>query len=218
MTHVFTAVVFDFDYTLADSSRGAIECIKFAFETMELSPISSEAACRTIGLSLNDTLLSLAGDDAAHRRAEFSKLFVQRADEVMVDLTVLYPSVRPAIAALSQRGLKLGIVSTKFRYRIEEILRRESLVQDFHVVIGGEDVEQHKPHPEGLMKAMETLQCSPASLVYVGDSVTDAELAKRAAVPFVAVLSGVTPLEDFKPYNPLHILQSLTDLPGVLSP
>jgi phosphoglycolate phosphatase len=218
MTDDFTAVIFDFDYTLADSSRGAIECINFAFERMELSPSSPEAACRTIGLSLNDTLLSLAGENVAHRCAEFSKLFVQRADEVMVDLTVLYPSVRPATTTLSERGLKLGIVSTKFRYRIEEILRRESLLQDFQVVIGGEDVKQRKPHPEGLLKAMETLQCSPDSVVYVGDSVTDAELAKRATVPFIAVLSGVTPLEDFQHYNPMHILETLTDLPRILSP
>jgi phosphoglycolate phosphatase len=217
MTDDFTAVIFDFDYTLADSSEGAIECINFAFARMELSPISAEAACRTIGLSLNDTLLTLAGDNVAHRCAEFSRLFVQRADDVMVGLTVLYPSVPPAIAALSERGLKLGIVSTKFRYRIEEILRRESLLHEFQVVIGGEDVEQHKPHPEGLLQAIERLQCSPASVVYVGDSVTDAELGKRAGVRFVAVLSGVTLVDDFKPYKPLHILEDLSHLPRVLS-
>ncbi|HEY9503221.1 MAG TPA: HAD hydrolase-like protein, partial [Pyrinomonadaceae bacterium] len=55
----FNTVLFDFDYTLADSSQGAIDCINFALAEMGLAPVSDEAACRTIGLSLNETFLNL---------------------------------------------------------------------------------------------------------------------------------------------------------------
>jgi phosphoglycolate phosphatase len=134
----------------------------------------------------------------------------------MANLTVLYESVPSMVEALRERGLTLGIVSTKFRYRIEQILRRETLLQYFQVVIGGEDVEEHKPHPEGLFKAVERLQCSPASIVYVGDSVADAELAKRAAVPLVVVLSGVTPREHFGSYQAIGIIESLWELPRLV--
>jgi phosphoglycolate phosphatase len=134
----------------------------------------------------------------------------------MANLTVLYESVPSMVEALRERGLTLGIVSTKFRYRIEQILRRETLLQYFQVVIGGEDVEEHKPHPEGLFKAVERLQCSPASIVYVGDSVADAELAKRAAVPLVVVLSGVTPREHFDSYHAIGIIESLWELPRLV--
>src|SRR5690349_18163575 len=200
-TTAIQAAIFDFDYTLADSSNGAVECINFALQQMGLAGVSKEAACRTIGLSLKETFLTLAGQKEAAQCDEFRRLFVQRADEVMSKLTVVYESVPPLVEALRQRDLKLGIVSTKFRYRIEEILRRENLLEYFPVVIGGEDVEEHKPHPQGLFKAIERLQCSPASSVYVGDSVADAELARRAAVPLVVVLSGVTPREHFDSYQ-----------------
>jgi phosphoglycolate phosphatase len=210
------AAIFDFDYTLADSSKGAVECINFALKEMGLAEVSKEAACRTIGLSLKDTFLTLAGHQEARRCDEFSRLFVQRADEVMANLTVLYESVPSMVEALRERGLTLGIVSTKFRYRIEQILRHETLLQYFQVVIGGEDVEEHKPHPEGLFKAVERLQCSPASIVYVGDSVADAELAKRAAVPLVVVLSGVTPREHFDSYQAIGIIESLWELPRLV--
>lgn len=210
------AVIFDFDYTLVDSSKGAVECIQFALEEMGLATLSSETICRTIGLSLKDTFLTLAGDQDARRCDEFSSLFVQRADQVMADLTVIYESVLPSIKALRESGLRLGIVSTKFRYRIEEILKREDLLQFFQIVIGGEDVEEHKPHPQGLFKAIERLQCSPQAVVYVGDSVTDAEVAKRAGVSFVAVLSGVTPREHFDGYEMTGVLESLSGLPGLV--
>ena len=51
MQNNLQAVIFDFDYTLADSSQGAIECINFAFDQMGLDRVTDEAACRTIGLS-----------------------------------------------------------------------------------------------------------------------------------------------------------------------
>ena len=210
------AAIFDFDYTLADSSRGAVECINFALKETGLAEVSAEAACRTIGLSLKDTFLTLAGEREAQRCDEFIRLFVQRADEVMANLTVLYESVPATVEALRQSGLRLGIVSTKFRYRIKEILERETVLQFFQVVIGGEDVEQHKPDPQGLFKAIERLQCSPASTVYVGDSVADAEVAKRAAVPFIAVLSGVTARERFHDYEAIEVLENLSQLPGLL--
>ena len=84
-------------------------------------------------------------------------------------------------------------------------------------MIGGEDVEQHKPHPQGLFEAIKRLQCSPASIVYVGDSVVDAELARRAGVPLVIVLTGVTPREHFDRYEPIAVLESKRKLPELWS-
>jgi phosphoglycolate phosphatase len=215
-TTVLQAVIFDFDYTLADSSQGAIECINFALDEMGLDQVSAEAACRTIGLSLNETFLTLAKHHEPRRGDEFHRLFVQRAEEVMTNLTVLYESVPTTIEALRERGLRLGVVSTKYRRRINEILEREGLLHDFQVVIGGEDVEQHKPHPQGLLQAIEKLECSSAAAMYVGDSVVDAELAKRAGVPLIVVLSGVTPKGHFDSYKPMAMLENISELPGFL--
>ena len=210
------AVIFDFDYTLADSSQGAIECISFALREMGLDQVSAEAACRTIGLSLSETFLALDEHHEPHRCDEFHQLFVKRAEQVMAKLTVLYDSVPATIESLRERGLKLGIVSTKYRRRVNEVLERESLLHGFQVVIGGEDVEQHKPHPQGLFEAIEKLECSPASVLYVGDSVVDAELAKRAGVPLVVVLSGTTPKEHFDGYEPIAMLDNISRLPEFL--
>ena len=215
-TPTFRVVLFDFDYTLADSSEGAYECINFALAKMGLAPVSAEAACRTIGLSLNETFLSLGDHHEPQRCAEFYRLFVERADEVMSDLTVLYESVPAMVQTLREQGLRLGIVSTKYRRRISQVLTREALSHGFELVIGGEDVELHKPHPQGLFEAMQRLECSPESVVYVGDSLVDAELAKRAGVPLIVVLSGTTPRSAFDDYSPLGILETVSELPQFL--
>src|SRR5262249_51265508 len=50
----FKTIIFDFDYTLADSSRGIIQCTNYALLSMGLPSVSDEAVCRTIGMSLKD--------------------------------------------------------------------------------------------------------------------------------------------------------------------
>jgi phosphoglycolate phosphatase len=111
----------------------------------------------------------------------------------------------------------LGIVSTKYRRRINEVLKREAVHDGFEIVIGGDDVDYHKPHPQGLIAAMEKLECSPESVIYVGDSVVDAEVAKRAGVPLIVVLSGVTPRSHFDQYKPVAVLENVSQVPELLS-
>jgi phosphoglycolate phosphatase len=213
--HRFQTVVFDFDYTLADSSQGVIACIDFALAKLGLLAVSEEAARQTIGLSLAEGFRELVGSQHIAQADEFARLFVKRADMVMADLTVLLDPVAATVAALQVLGLPLGIVSTKFRYRIEAILEREGLRDAFDVIVGGEDVAEHKPDPTGLLMAIERLGGVPKSTLYVGDSVTDAETARRAHVPFIAVLSGVTPREAFLDYPTYGVWESLSELAGI---
>ncbi len=205
-------VVFDFDYTLADSSRAVVECVTVAFNAMGLTVPAEDEIRRTIGLSLPETLGRLAAEPHRHRAEEFRAFFRARSDEVMVQWTVMLPGVPDAVRELKRRGYRLGIVSTKFRMRIEATLEREGLRDLFDTIVGGEDVREFKPHPEGLLMAAERLEAKPEEMVYVGDSVTDAETAKRAGVPFIALLTGMTPREELEVYEPRAVLADVGGL------
>jgi phosphoglycolate phosphatase len=210
------AILFDFDYTLADSSAGVIDCIGYALRQLRLPGVPDDVACRTIGLSLPDTLTALAGQQPVEVSEAFARLFVKRADQVMADKTVVFPGVREALAPLEERGLALGVVSTKYRYRIERILRREGLLEPFSVIVGGEDVSRHKPDPESLCLALDRLGLRPVEVWYIGDSLADATAAQRAGMPFVAVLSGTTPRETFEEYGVHRVIGTLAELPGLV--
>lgn len=213
----FRSLIFDFDYTLADSSRGIVECIRFALKHLGLPLVSAERARRTIGLSLHDAFVELVRNRHAAKSEEFARLFVEHADRVMLDLTILLDCVPETVALLKQRGFALGILSNKFRYRVMGVLGREHLSRSFGVVVGAEDVSVLKPAPEGLLMAVERLGSSPSAALYVGDSLTDAETAARAGVPFVAVLSGVTPREAFERWDTCAVLSDVSALPDLLA-
>jgi len=211
------SVIFDFDYTLADSSRGVIECIAHAFINLKLPIPSSENIRKTIGMSLPNIFDTLAGKLSEPPYDEFNRFFVEQADKVMLDRIVLFAQVKPAIEQLLERNLVLGIVSTKFRYRIQAFLERENIDDAFSIIIGGEDTAKHKPDPTGLMMALKYLGCVPEEVIYVGDSTTDAETARRAAVLFVAVLTGVTTEQDFNSYSPYAVIPNLVSLSSIIN-
>lgn len=210
------SVIFDFDYTLADSSAGIVECVNYALRGLSLPTSSEDAIRHTIGMSLPRTLVALTSEGHADRAGEFQRLFMERADEVIHDATRLFEFVPSLLDSLSRHGITLGIVSTKFRRRIEAVLRRDNLTGRFEVIVGGEDVEALKPDPTGLLRAAARLGGNVDCCLYVGDSVTDGETAQRAGVPFAAVLSGVTERDAFAQYEPVTVLGCAGDLPGAL--
>ena len=210
------AIIFDFDLTLADPTKGTIECVNFALERLGLPHADDEQIKRTIGLSLEDTFLRLTEQTKSQDVSLFISSFVERADQVMAELTLVFDSVPATTRRLSEMGFELGIVSTKFRYRIEEILAREGLLDRFRVIIGGEDVSEHKPHPSGLIAAMSRMQMDTDDVRYVGDSTVDALAAERAKVPFIAVLSGTTSETKFNETAKIAVIDDISMLPRLL--
>jgi phosphoglycolate phosphatase len=208
------AVLYDFDFTLADSSPGVVDCVNCALRQLGLSAAPPDLIRQTIGLSMSATLAHLTGSDSL--APAFTKHFVARADQVMADMTVIYPGVPGVLRTVHQAGIAQGIVSSKYRYRIETTTRREGIRGYFSTIVGGEDTDRHKPDPAALQMALRQLECSPADAVYVGDHTVDAEAAERLGVPFVGVLTGVTAPVSFSRFASLGIVETLTQLPRLL--
>jgi len=203
------AVLFDFDYTLADSSRGTVECLSYALERAGLPLPGRQAMLATVGLALPEAFARLAPGAPPGPLVE---LFAERADRVMADLIDLYPDTAPTLQALWKRGWPAGVVSTKFRRRIEQVMRREGLLDLLAVVVGGEDVLRPKPDPEGLLWACRRLDVEPGEVVYVGDSVIDGQTARAAGAPFIAVTSGPTTREELQACGAVAVLDRLAQL------
>ncbi len=205
-------LIFDFDLTLADSSAGIVKCVNYALSEMNYKIPDDYTIKRTIGIKLEETFKTLTGNDNINNIDQFKKLFVSEADRIMSDHTFIFNEAYETIDYLKNKKLKLGIVSTKFRYRIENILKKEKLSGYFDVIIGAEDCAIHKPHPEGLLKALEILALSPEEIFYIGDSLTDQTTACNAKVKFIACLTGCTKKEEFDNTSVYKFINKLDEL------
>ncbi len=149
MNH-YQAVLFDFDYTLADASEGIAACISYALAKMGLPSASKQDMLHTVGLSLKETFVSLTGIKDEGQAVRFTQFFVQKSDEVMVTGTRLYQDALPCLYALKQEGYRLAVVTTKYHRRIDAVFAREQAAGIFDAILGGDDVKEPKPSPEGI--------------------------------------------------------------------
>lgn len=212
----YKAVIFDFDYTLGDSTEGIISSANYALEKMGYEPAEREEIRKTIGLSLPETYAALTGDRKPEKGEEFRSYFVEKADEIMTGSSDLYPDAREILEYLKQEGVKVAVVTTKFDYRIEGILEKCHAQEYVEMIVGGNNVANPKPDPEGTLLVLQKWNLAKGEVLYVGDSLVDAKTAKSAGVPFAAVTTGTTTAEDFKEYDCVGVFENLSELKGRL--
>jgi phosphoglycolate phosphatase len=205
------AVLFDFDFTLADSSGAVVECFAHGFERVGLPAVAPEHVRRTIGLTLGEALRRLHGVEDAERAAAFVAAFRERAEHVMVPGTRWLDRALETVERCRAAGLATAICSTKKRSHLEGVLARDGRAALFDAVIGADDVREPKPAPDALHAALARLDVEPERALYVGDHV-DAEAASRAGVAFVAVLSGPSLREEFAARPVRHFAGSVAEI------
>jgi phosphoglycolate phosphatase len=210
------AVLFDFDFTLADSTPGVLACFAYGFARLGLPDVEAERVRRTIGLTLDEALRILHGiEDPAVARAFFDA-FRERAADVMVPNTRFLEGATNVVAACRDAGFATAICSTKKRTHIEGVLERDGVADLFDVVIGHEDVARAKPAPDALLAALSRLDVGVDRALYVGDHPVDAEAAAGAQVAFVAVLTGPSRRDEFGAHAVREFLASIDEVPRVL--
>lgn len=133
------------------------------------------------------------------------------------------PEAAPMLAALRDRGLRLGILSSTPWPAAwhEEWLRRDGVLHLFDACVWSSDLPVTKPHPDAFRAALDAVGVAdPARAVYVGDRPYD-DVSGAKAVGMRAVL---VPHSDIPPHQqvpvdvvPDGVVQRLADLPELLA-
>lgn len=208
----YTTYLFDFDYTLADSSRGIVTCFRNVLNQHGYTDVTDEDIKRTIGKTLEESFSILTRVTDEDQLAGFKSEYRKEADTHMTINTVLFLETKSVLLALKDAGAFIGIISTKYRYRIKEMLDQHFPGSFFNIIVGGEDVQTAKPSPEGLLFAIKQLHVTKTETLYIGDSTVDAATAKAAGVDFAGVTHGVTTAEELSKYPHWKIMNSLEEL------
>ena len=127
-------------------------------------------------------------------------------------LDVFFSETEEVLRALKANGAHIGIISTKYRYRIMELMGKIFPEGFIDIIVGGEDVKEAKPSPEGLLQAAFRLNCPKEQILYLGDSTVDAETAQNAGVDFAGILHGMTTHEELAAYPHTAIFPDLLPL------
>ena len=183
----FETVLFDLDGTLIDSGAIILASMRHAAETVLERRIPDEELMAAVG---GPGLVAQMRALDPERVDELVRVYREHNEPLHAELQAC-EGILDVLPLLRRRGVRLGIVTAK---RLATVRLAFEVISDlepyFDVVVGSDETERHKPHPEPILLALERLGAVPGDAAYVGDSPFDVQAAKAAGVHAVAVTWG----------------------------
>jgi phosphoglycolate phosphatase len=211
------AVIFDLDGTLADTSGDLLAAANHCFRDMGLGDV----------LGPQDAGIALRGGRAMLRAGltridQLDDAVVDRYYPILLDAygaaisvhTYIYPGAMEAIKVLKSQGYGVGICTNKPAGLADQLLRDLGVRDVFGSLVGADTLPVRKPDPAPLLEAARRLGGDPRACILIGDSDTDRNTARAAAVPSVLVTFGPAG-GDMVALEPEALLDDYSALPAV---
>jgi HAD superfamily hydrolase (TIGR01509 family) len=120
------------------------------------------------------------------------------------------PDARRLIETLKQRGHKVVLASSAKQQEIDHYLDLLDAREIADAWTSSADVEKTKPAPDLVVTARDKVGGGDA--VMIGDSIWDAEAAKRAGIPTIAVRTGGFGHDELVQAGAACVFESMSDL------
>ena len=213
----FRTVAFDLDGTLADTSPDIAAALNKVLGAFGRPAIPAEQVRGMIGDGAKALLRRALAATGEAREELVDEAYPLYLDFYAADIcggTVLFPGVEAALDELAAAGVALALCTNKPERLTTLLLEALGWQRRFASVVGGDTLPSRKPDPAMLHEAIARAGGGPAA--FVGDTIVDAETARAANLPFVAVSFGFLD----RPVEALGadlVIDTFSDLPGALA-
>lgn len=206
------AVLFDLDGTLIDSEKGLVESVRRIYEKYgDVNDFTIEKQKELLGPPVYKFFeKNFPNLD----RDVLVKEFRENNFKLMAEYNKLMPNAKEVLQTLHDEGYHLGIVSTKPTATVKKCLELAEIEKYFDDVIGGDEVESQKPHPEGIEAIMNRNHWLRDEAIYIGDSPTDIEAGKAFGAYTIGYYFDETRKEQL---NQAQANRYISDLDEVLT-
>ena len=218
------AIVFDYDDTLADTFPARVEAMRLTFEEAGLLYDPTEFVETMRGSPFRAAFDEMS--DARGWELNLMDVYLRHYWSKGPGFVYLFDGVREMLDALKQRGMPMGILTSKTHDILVEGRRAGAVVEveelgidgHFPHIVGFEDVTHHKPHPEGLERLIARIGAAPARTLVVGDSWSDVEVAKNGGCWSCLATWGLDdPTEQISRATPDFIAETPAQLLSLLA-
>ena len=215
MKEMTGAVIFDMDGVIFDTERLYIECCKAVADKYNMGDDARvEALCyRCIGLTNVMTrrkILDAYGEDFPidDYCRDSSRIFAERFGD---GKHMIKPGVHEIFAWLKQEGYRIALASSTRTDVLSGELDRAGLLQNFDVIVGGDQVTRSKPEPDIFLRAAELLEVRPEECIVIEDSFNGIRAASAAGMRPIMVPDLLEPDDEIRGKAEV-VLDSLLDV------
>jgi len=202
-------ILFDLDGTLIDSTDAIVASFYFAFKDQNFDYQKSEKdIIKLIGYPLDYMFEKLGVPQ--EKVWDYVDSYKSNYRKISQAQTLLLDNAKEAVE-LAASFATLGVVTTKTTLYSIPLLKNFKIWNYFNTIIGRQEVENPKPHPEPIFRACEALKITPNKDVFIiGDTELDLLAAKAANISSVGVLCGYGERDALSSLSPYITEDSLS--------
>lgn len=192
-------ILFDLDGTLIDSTEAILEAFDGACEDLGCEKYPHKEIKKLIGYPLDLMFQTLNG--GIIDKWEFVEAYKLRYRPISKPKTTLLKGASQAVE-LASTFARCAVVTTKTALYSEELLEHLGIGHHFETLIGRDSVDNPKPHPEPINKALEFMQIKADHNCWmIGDTKLDLLSAQSAKICHAGVLCGYSSQEELSKYT-----------------
>ena len=206
---MFKAVIFDFNGVLINDLVIHEKAYLKAAKDMGL-PLTKETIQRYISTTALQKRKLYFGDISDETWNQIFQLKTGYYFDLVERENPLFPEVGEVLNSLGRQYL-LGLISNTPRRYFEKVFP-QNLARLFQATIFGDEMRHPKPSPKALLEMMGQLKVDADQCCYVGDSVSDVRMAKKAGIRIFSVVTGDSSGEELREAGSDWILDSLLEL------
>ena len=207
----YDTYLFDVDGTLLDTTELIYQSFLNTCRTYGNFDVSREEVYKHIGIPLWSQLELYLGKQSPE---EFQKILQTHSSyqkQIYTETLKAFEGVAEGLKELKKRGVKLGIVSSRTRDSLDRYMKYVNLFDYFTVISTPEVTDNHKPHPDPVLWALDQLKSDKESTIFVGDAVFDIESGNSAGTDTAFVTWGHNS-EEHVGGNPTYIINRFEEL------
>lgn len=194
-------ILFDLDGTLLNTLTDLANCVNYALNANQLPQRTTAEIRAFLGNGIRNLIeKSVPQDTSTALTDKVFQAFKAYYLEHSLDFTAPYEGIPELLARLKERGVKMGIISNKVDAAVQQ-LNRQFFETYMDIAIGEREGVRRKPAPDSLLFAMEALNATAETTLYVGDSEVDYETAKAAHLRCALVTWGFRDESELRTLN-----------------
>ncbi len=200
------AVIFDLDGTLANTLPLCIAAFRKSVEPLINRSVSDDEIIATFGPSEEGTIMALAPNHYDKGVADYLHFY----DELHDMCPQPFEDIKNLLSELSNRNVRIAIVTGKGKYSTDISLRKFGLLGFFEVIETGLPGGPRKA--EGIQLVLDFFSgIQKDKIIYVGDAPGDIIASRRVGVSVVAAAWAETAEpEKLKALNPDELFYTVT--------
>ncbi|MBU1100467.1 MAG: HAD family hydrolase [Bacteroidetes bacterium] len=179
----FKGLIFDVDGTLTSTNQLIFDSFNHITEKYLNRTYTDKEIVAFFGPTENVIIMDLMKDNYEEARKDYFE-FYRNNHKRLADT---YPGIYELINTLSGKTL-LSVYTGKGRDSMVITLQETGIHDHFDMVVSGDDIEGHKPSPEGINLFLDKFNLAPEEVLMIGDAPADQIAARDAGCKVASVL------------------------------